>query len=95
MATIQEYFDGDFNHAVRIHVKLIDYPCDHQAAILYDFSGFIAFVACYLSGSHHKLSEFVQLVKNLKPGQSPSEPRRKSDAPVRSSFPRDIGGQEQ
>src|SRR5258706_11897793 len=70
MASLREYFDADFNYATRVHVKLPAYRSDVEVALLYDFSAFTAFVACYVPGNLHPLQVFLQLIEALQPGKS-------------------------
>src|SRR5437016_4876695 len=69
MATLREYFDADFNYATRVHVKLPAYRSDVEVALLYDFSAFTAFLACYVPGNQHPPEVFIQLIEALQPGQ--------------------------
>src|SRR5712692_4219341 len=70
MAALRDYFDTDFNYTTRVHVKLPAYQSDVEVALLYDFSAFTAFVACYLPGNQHPLQVFLQLIEALQPGKS-------------------------
>ena len=68
MATLREYFDTDFAYAARVHVRLPASGADTEVAVLYDFSAYTAFLACYVSGDQHNLQSFLQLVEALRPG---------------------------
>jgi hypothetical protein len=70
MATLREYFDADFNYAVRVHVKLPAYEPDIDVIVLYDFSAYTAFIACYIPVSQYTLRDFLQLMEALKPGKT-------------------------
>ena len=71
MATIREYFDSDFNSAARLHVRLLGTDeLGVEAVILYDFSAYAAFLACYLPGPDHNLPFFEGLIKGLEYGNT-------------------------
>jgi hypothetical protein len=86
MATLREYFDNDFNYAARVFVRLSADP-DIEAAILYDFSSFIAFFACYVRGADHALDFFLGLVEALQPGKSQASLNEKVVLPSTRHFP--------
>jgi len=71
LATLREYFDSDFNYAIRVHVKLPAFRSDAELALLYDFTAFTAFLACYLPGNQDSLPAFLQLIEAIQPGKSP------------------------
>src|SRR6185312_16007074 len=68
MATLREYFDNDFNYAIRLNVKLPINDPTVEAAILYDFAAFNAFLTCYVPGDQHTISKFLGLLDEIKPG---------------------------
>lgn len=71
MATLREYFDTDFNHVVRVHVKLTaSNESNIEVALLYDFSGQMAFLACYVPGEEHPLEFYLQLIESLEHGKT-------------------------
>jgi hypothetical protein len=66
MATIREYYDTDFSYTVRVHARLTDgSDSGTELSVLYDFSGYNAFLACYLPGEHHSLRSYVDLLQKL------------------------------
>jgi hypothetical protein len=38
--------------------------------VLYDFSAYIAFLACYMPGDGMTLQDFLELIEALQPGKS-------------------------
>jgi hypothetical protein len=63
MATLREYYDADFNYAVRIHIKLKS-PSGSpiEGAVLYDFAGYNAFLICPVPGADRRCQFFRDLV---------------------------------
>jgi hypothetical protein len=71
VATLREYFDGDFENTVKIHAKLASYPeADIDVVLLYDFSAFIAFVACYIPGDQRNVDEMFAVIDAVQPGKT-------------------------
>lgn len=70
MASVKEYFDGDFSHTAKVHVQLDGCPGDVKVVLLYDFSAFIAFISCYIPSPDFKLDDFIQLLEAMQLGRS-------------------------
>lgn len=68
MATIRQYFDTDFNNSVRLHVRIPICDSDLEAVVLYDFSAYVGFLACWVPGDNRDLDFFLRLVESLKWG---------------------------
>jgi hypothetical protein len=87
MASIREYFDADFNHAVKVHVKLAALPFHVEVVVLYDFAAFTAFVACYVPGDQNPPELFLQLIGGVQPGKSQVTLDGKVTLPSARMFP--------
>jgi len=87
MATLREYFDADFNYAIRLHVKLPGWGPDVDVALLYDFGAYTAFLACFVPGSQRTLQDFYQLIGALHPGKSQVTLDGKINLPSARAFP--------
>lgn len=64
MATLREYYERDFSHSARIHIKV---PLDDQqiqGTVSYDFAGYCAFLSLYVSGNKD-MNFFVKLLESL------------------------------
>lgn len=71
MATLHQYFETDFNHAARVHVKVKDLDdADVESVLFYDFAGHAAFLACYITGKNRPLQYFLDLAKSLEYGKT-------------------------
>ena len=70
MATLHQYYETDFSNAVRMHVKLTIDDSILDAVVLYDFTGFLAFFACFVPGKNHNLDYFIRLVNSLDYGKT-------------------------
>ncbi len=68
MATLREYYEKDFAHTTRLHVKFSVNNNSIEGSVLYDFAGFRAFVACYIPENNKDLDFFISLLSNLKYG---------------------------
>ena len=74
MATLHQYFETDFSHAARVHVKVKDSNNDQVESVLfYDFAGHVAFLGCYIIGESRSLQYFVDLAKALEYGKTQME----------------------
>ena len=71
MATVRQYFETDFNHVVRIHVKFaIPGETEVEGSWLVDFLGYMSFLTCYVPGEHRGLDFFLRLVHSLEYGKT-------------------------
>lgn len=70
MASIREYFDGDFDYAAKIALVVPLENIDVQAKLLCDYSGLMCYLTCYVPGETHPLSVFKQLVESFKYGET-------------------------
>jgi len=88
MATLRQYFETDFGHAARVYVRFLD-PLDNEieSVILYDFSGFIAYMSCYVPGSAHDLEYFVALVSRIENSRTEFEIDGRVTLPLAREFP--------
>lgn len=68
MATLREYYDADFDYAARMLIRL-EAPGGQsiEAAALYDFGAYIAFLICYVPGSELPLQYFRDLLASISP----------------------------
>lgn len=87
MATLRQYYDTDFDHALRLHVKLPLQETFLDSYIFYDFSAHIAFFSCYVRGENHSLPFFIQLIQNLKQGVTQLSLDGKVTLPSARQFP--------
>ena len=71
MASVRQYFETDFNHAARVHLKLaIPEASDIECALLIDFSGHMSFLVCYLAGEERSLESHLRLIRGLEYGKT-------------------------
>ena len=56
MAAVREYFDTDFTFALRVYASLREFQFPLEIVILYDFSGYKSFLACYDFEQHSRRS---------------------------------------
>jgi hypothetical protein len=88
MATLREFFDTDFSHTVKLHAKFpTEELADIQAVILFDFSGHMAFFACYVQGADRPLDFFLRLLKALDYGRTQFQLDGKITLPSARTFP--------
>ena len=70
MATLREYYEKDFSHSTKIHVKVPYSGEQIEGAILYDFAGLSAFLALYVAGVDRDINYYVSLLASLSYGIS-------------------------
>jgi hypothetical protein len=70
-----------------VHVKLPACRADVEVALLYDFSAFTAFLACYVPGNQNPPQAFLQLIEALQPGKSQVTLDGKLTLPSARMFP--------
>lgn len=69
MATIREYFDADFNYAIRVHVLLdLDDETTVEACILYDLAAHSCFFLCFVPGDDVPLDHFHRIISRFQTG---------------------------
>ncbi len=86
MATIRQYFDTDFSHAVRMHVSFESGTLKIESIFLYDFSGYIMFFSCFIPGKK-SLDFYLQLIRNLEYGKTEMLFDKKVTLPSAHQFP--------
>jgi hypothetical protein len=71
MATVRQYFETDFNHVVRIHLRLaMPNDNDIECGLLVDFLGYMSFLTCYVPGEECPLEFFLRLIRALEYGKT-------------------------
>lgn len=68
MATIRQYFETDFDYALRVKVKYDLEGKPYEGAIFYDASAQSAFIAFYFPGNSHTYEGFQNFLKSLNYG---------------------------
>ena len=71
MATIRQYFETDFDYALRVKVKYELKGQSYEGAVFYDANANSAFIAFYFFGSSHSFDNFIAFLKSLNYGASP------------------------
>lgn len=56
MATLREYYEKDFSHNTKVHIKVPSNGELIEGVILYDFAGYFAFLALYIPQADKELS---------------------------------------
>lgn len=73
MATLRQYFETDFDNAIRVHVTFAHRGESVEGVVLYDVSAFIAYLSCYLPGKERDYDYFVDFLKVLQYGRTTLE----------------------
>ncbi len=68
MATIRQYFETDFDYALRVKVKYELEGQFYEGAVFYDANANSAFVAFYFSGTSDSLNSLMAFLKSLSYG---------------------------
>ena len=87
MAAVREYFETDFSYALRVHTRLPSDRFNIEIVILYDFSGYKSFLACYDADSDHTVQYYVDLLSTLKLGATELQLSGKVVLPSGRDFP--------
>lgn len=67
MATLREYYETEFNHAVRHNIRFSGLE-GVEGAILYDFGGGVLYLSLYVSEDNWQVPDFLRLAEAVKPG---------------------------
>jgi hypothetical protein len=86
MATLRQYFETDFDAAIRIGVSFKHEGEVHAGAVLYDFTARTAFLACYVDGTSRTYDSFLGLLKTLASGPTDVSCSGKVGLPSLKSF---------
>ena len=70
MGTLKEYYDKDFSNCVKVHMRLELQGLFVYGAILYDFTGFMAYTSFYVEHENLDRSFFEDLLRQLKYGET-------------------------
>lgn len=70
MATLRQYYETDFDYALRVKVILPSDTCIYEGAIFFDASANSAFLAFYFSGDAHTYDSFTRFLGQLNYGSS-------------------------
>jgi hypothetical protein len=87
MAAVREYFETDFGYALRVHTRIPSDRFNIEIVILYDFSGYKSFLACYDADSGHTVQYYVDLLSTLKLGATELQLSGKVVLPSARDFP--------
>ncbi len=87
MATLQQYYETDFSHAIRVHVTFSHECEDIEGALLYDVTAHAAFLACHIHGSDRSYDFFVSFLKMLQYGSTKLNFANKITLPAAKQFP--------
>ncbi|SRR6266436_8417883 len=87
MAAVREYFETDFSYALRVHTRLPSDDFNIEIVILYDFSGYKNFFACYDSDGDHAVQYYIDFLSTFKPGETELQLSGKVVLPSGRDFP--------
>jgi len=87
MGTLKEYYDADFNHAIRVHANFNASGALIEGAVLFDLAGLNAFVIAYFPDSTVSIDFIKEFLQSLKFGESKYNFADKITLPKVSEFP--------
>jgi hypothetical protein len=87
MAAVRDYFDTDFNYAVRVYTRLPLPEFNTETVLLYDFHGYKSLLACYDPDPTHTVQYYLNLLAAFKPGATPVDLAGKIIIPSARDFP--------
>jgi len=88
MATIRQYFETDFNHVVKIHLKFaVPNEGEFEAFWLVDFQGNMSFLSCYVPGEARPVDSYLRLIRALEYGKTQLTFQNKINLPAARLFP--------
>jgi hypothetical protein len=70
MASLREYYEKDFGHSTKLHIRVPYEGEQIEGVLLYDFASFTAFLALYVTGEGRNLDYFRNLLSSLSYGQT-------------------------
>jgi len=90
MATIRQYFDTDFNYAIRVHVNFKYESEDITGVLLYEVSAYTAFLSCFIPGTDRTYEYFIDFLKMLEHGRTKLNFSGKITLPSVKQFPGEL-----
>jgi hypothetical protein len=70
MATLRQYYETDFNNAMRVHVTFRYGDESIEGVLLYDVSAYTAYLSCYISGSDRSYEYLIGFLRMLEYGRT-------------------------
>jgi len=70
MATLRQYYETDFDYALRVKISVAATDHNYEGALFFDASASSAFLAFYFAGSTHTFDTYLQLLSQLNYGSS-------------------------
>jgi hypothetical protein len=70
MGTLRQYYDTDFDYALRVKITLAAESSSYEGALFFDASASSAFLAFYFPGNNHTVGTFLQFLSHLNYGSS-------------------------
>jgi hypothetical protein len=90
MATLRQYYETDFNNAIRVHAHFDCGGEDIEGVLLYDVSAHTAYLSCYLPGINRQYESFVGFLKILQYGRTKLHFAGKVTLPAVKQFPGEL-----
>ena len=87
MATLKQYFETDFNYAIRVHITFVHESEDVAGVLLYDVSAYTAFISCFIPGMDRTYEYFLSFLKMLEHGRTKLNFLGKITLPSVKQFP--------
>src|SRR5882672_4135925 len=70
MATLRQYYETDFDYALRVKISVAAAGCNYEGSLLFDASASSAFLAFYFAGATHTFDSYIRLLSHLNYGSS-------------------------
>jgi hypothetical protein len=87
MGTLRQYFETDFDSAIRVHASHSFQGENFDAAVLYDVPVGVAFISCYIPENGRTYDFFVGFLESMKYGVTPLAFAEKVSLPKARYFP--------
>jgi len=87
LATLRQYFETDFNYAIRVHIAFTYGNEDITGVLLYDVSAYTAFLSCFVSGTDRTYDYFLGFLEMLEHGRTKLNFSGKITLPSVKQFP--------
>jgi hypothetical protein len=87
MATLQQYYETDFSHSVRVHGIFTHEGENIEGVVLYDLSAHSAFLTCRILGVGRTYDFFVGFMRMLQYGSTTLHFASKITLPAAKQFP--------
>lgn len=87
MATLKEYYESDFSHCLKVHIKIPFEGNYLDGCVQYDFAGYTGFLSILIHETNKDINFFINLISLLEYGKTQLILSDRITLPLAKTFP--------